>query len=182
MIECEMCLHFLSCYTVELQLPTDACSLPGNQHSISPSTSSPQTHTCAGAHRQHTCAHKHTNTHSPSLTSQRLRFRRRRKSLLTAGAAPPHPPAPPPHFVVDLPPFLCLFQRFSQSLKPVPLPLPEGTLAFSIFNIFQQEESDHVILLPKVKSKCVIRGQRHFYHVKWKICSREVTGMQVVLS
>lgn len=90
-IECEMCLHFLSCYTVELQLPTDACSLPGNQHSISPSTSSPQTHTCAGAHRQHTCAHKHTNAHSPSLTSQRLRFWRRRKSLLTAGAAPPLP-------------------------------------------------------------------------------------------
>lgn len=106
-IECEMCLHFLSCYTVELQLPTDACSLPGNQHSISPSTSSPQTHTCAVAHRQHACAHKHTNTHSSSLTSQRLRFWRQRKSLLTAGAAPP------PHFVVIFPVPLSLPAFFS---------------------------------------------------------------------
>lgn len=41
---------FLSCRTVELQLPTDACLLPGNQHSISPSTFNPQTHTCTDTH------------------------------------------------------------------------------------------------------------------------------------
>lgn len=79
-IQCEMCLHFLSCYTVELQLPSDACSLPGNQDSISPSTSSPHTHT-----------HTHSRTRYPSLTSQRLRFWRRLKSLLTAGAVVPSP-------------------------------------------------------------------------------------------
>lgn len=103
---------FLCCYTVKLQLPTDACLLPGNQHSISPSTFSPQTHTCADTHRHthgqaDTCAHKYT---LPSLTSQQLRFWRGRKSLLTAAA-------------VFLPfccwssLFFCLFQHFSQSLK-----------------------------------------------------------------
>lgn len=49
---------FLSRRTIELQLPADACLLQGNQHSISPSTSSPS-NTCARQNPQrHTLVHK----------------------------------------------------------------------------------------------------------------------------
>lgn len=71
MIECEMHLHFLSCHAVEMQLPADACLLPGNQHSISPSTSSPS-NTCTRRHPQtHTCVHKCAQCPPRPATSRR---------------------------------------------------------------------------------------------------------------
>lgn len=72
MIECETRLHFLSRRTVELQLPSDACLLPGNQHSISPSTSSPS-NTCVRQHPQtHTYVYTNVYTLPPFLASRRL--------------------------------------------------------------------------------------------------------------
>lgn len=177
---------FLSCYTVEPQLPTDACLLPGNQHSISPSTFSPEMHTWADT-RRHTqaCGHSCTQMHTP--------LPRLPATVLLEGTqiitdcCSCNPLLPSTLFCCWSSLFFCLFQHFSQSLKSCSFfprfLLPEGTLSFFFFFSFTYSRRGNrsCNTLPTVKRKCVIHGQRRFYHVKWKICRREVTGMQVVL-
>lgn len=98
---------FLSCSTVELQLRADACLLPGNQHSISPSTIQLLRHTRRVAPTDtHLCTQMRTSLSSPPGD-----FSKGCKWLPTAVAFFP------PCLVVDLPFPLYLFRHPSPYSK-----------------------------------------------------------------
>lgn len=83
---------FWSRRAVELQLPADACLLPGNQHSISPSTASPPhsppPNTCVSAGA---AAYTHLCTQMRTFPLLPRDFSKGCKWLPTAKAVPPPP-------------------------------------------------------------------------------------------